>query len=338
MTNTGLGPHGERSSPHSLIHMSDDHLAEARRRAMRVTVALHTESEWANLLVSGIRHAVNMCGARLEVAGGGEFLTATEQIKQISDVMADPPDAVISLPIANLDVAAAHAEITRAGTTLVLVDNAPTSLLPGRDYCTMVSADNFQLGIIAAEGLAPYVPVGATVGMLMPMVIEFAFQQREIGFTTWMRKYRPDVTLVLRKFPAIKAAGDTLRQMIATDKPGGVFVLWADPAAAALTALIDMESELPVATVDLNMATANALARGSSVVSVAAQQPFQQGMAAAQAAILGRLGVPMPGWVAFPGIAVTRDNLKEMYTPILQAPLPEEIRLILREPAMVHRA
>lgn len=53
---------------------------------------------------------------------------------------------MISLPVANAKVADAHARVSAAGIKLVLLDNVPTGLLPGKDYVSLVSADNFGLG------------------------------------------------------------------------------------------------------------------------------------------------------------------------------------------------
>lgn len=71
----------------------------------------------------------------------------------------DPPSVVISIPIGNTAVAASHRAVARAGARLILLDNAPTGLLPGQ-LTTPVSfrPDNFGLGQIAAEMLVAYCP------------------------------------------------------------------------------------------------------------------------------------------------------------------------------------
>ena len=60
-------------------------------------------------------------------------------------------------------MAFAHARLADAGIKLALLGNAPTELLPGRHYGTLISANNFGLGKIAAEGLSPHLQQGAEV-------------------------------------------------------------------------------------------------------------------------------------------------------------------------------
>lgn len=91
--------------------------------------------------------------------------TPEVQIEALGRLIEETPDAIISLPVANSKVAAAHARVS-TGIKLILLDDAPTGLLPGKDYISLVSADNFGLGKIAAEGLSPHLPDGAEVGVL----------------------------------------------------------------------------------------------------------------------------------------------------------------------------
>ena len=86
---------------------------------------------------------------------------------------------------------------------------------------------------------------------------------------------------------------------------------------------------LPMATVDLGELAAIGLARGDSLCCIAAQQPFLQGVAAAQTVILCLLGRPVPAWVALPGISVTRENVVESFQTIWRQPAPREVLRML---------
>ena len=126
--------------------------------------------------------------------------TPEVQIEALGRLIEETPDAIISLPVANSKVAAAHARVSATGIKLILLDNAPTGLLPGKDYISLVSTDNFGLGKIAAEGLSPHLPDGAEVGVLGYDADFFATNEREIAFVKWMQIHRPDVSLrVLRE-------------------------------------------------------------------------------------------------------------------------------------------
>ena len=69
-------------------------------------------------------------------------------------------------------------------------------------------------------------------------------------------------------------------------------------------------------TVDLGKAVADALIRGDIVKGVAAQRPFEQGHAAAIAAVAALTGQPVPPWIVLPGLSVTAANVVDAYRTV----------------------
>ena len=112
-------------------------------------------------------------------------------------------------------MAFAHARLADAGIKLALLGNAPTELLPGRHYGTLISANNFGLGKIAAEGLSPHLQQGAEVELLGYAADFFATNKRELAFTKWMRANRPDVTIRQSAFGRIDKAQRRTESMLA---------------------------------------------------------------------------------------------------------------------------
>ena len=212
MTISGLGPHGERAAPPERISLLPDDRIAAKSAGWRVAIVLHTlESDWAKQLVAGMVGIFGDCGAAVvDVVDCG--FSPERQTAELDRLTADRPDAIISLPVANEQVAAAHARVSAAGIKLVLLDNAPTGLLPGKHYTALVSADNFGLGKIAAAGLSPHISDGSEVGVLGFSADFFATNEREIAFTKWLQANRPDITPRVRRFARIEdAAGDVMR-------------------------------------------------------------------------------------------------------------------------------
>ena len=123
---------------------------------------------------------------------------------------------------------------------------------------------------------------------------------------------------------------DLALRMIA-DHPdiSGLFVVWDTPAYAVATLLQTEGHALAMATVDLGEDVAIALAAGRHFVSVAAQQPFQQGVAAARTTILALLGRTVPAWIAMPGVAVARGNVADSFQIIWRKPAPREVLRLL---------
>ena len=326
MTITGLGPHGERASPPERVSLLPEDRSAAKARGFRVAVVMHTlDSDWAQQLLSGMVGTFGDCGTAVTHVVDCAF-SPDAQIQALDGLLAQKPDAVISLPVANEEVALAHARLADAGIKLVLLDNAPTGLLPGRHYGTLVSADNFGLGKIAAMGLSAHLPQGAEVGLLGYAADFFATNERELAFAKWMRAHRPDVTIRQDGFGRIDEAAQRTKALLAANPDlAGLFVVWDTPALKAAEVLRHQSRQIPIATVDLGEEVAISLGQGSSFAVIAAQQPYLQGVAAAQTTILTLLGRLTPAWIALPGIVVTRDNVVESYQRIWRRPAPRSV-------------
>lgn len=326
MTISGLGPHGERASPPERVSLLPDDRTAAKAAGWRVAVVLHTlKSDWAKQQLAGMMGILGDCGAAVVDVVDCAF-SPDMQVAELDRLISQRPDAIISLPVANEQVAAAHRRVSEAGIKLVLLDNAPTGLLPGKDYTALVSSDNFGLGKIAAAGLSPHIPDGAKVGVLGFAADFFATNEREIAFTKWLQVNRPDITPRIHRFARIEDAAAAADDLLSANPDlAGLFVVWDTPALAAANRLAERGATMPMATVDLGEAAAIALATGQSFCCIAAQQPFLQGIAAAQTVILCLLGRPVPAWIALPGIGVTRDNVVESFQAIWRQPAPREV-------------
>ncbi|MCB2137560.1 MAG: substrate-binding domain-containing protein [Rhodobacteraceae bacterium] len=323
---TGLGPHGERATPANRLKLSSEDQQLAQDRRFSVAIVLHTaRSDWSNQQMAGIVGTLGDCAAVVtEVVDCG--FDAPTQIAALERLGRAPVDAIISVPVANATVAEAHRQVARASIKLILHDNVPTGLLPGSDYTSLVSADNFGLGLIAAELLAAHIPPGREIVLLAYGEDFYATNEREIAFGRWMLVNRPDIKVRTVRFAGLDTAGEAALTA-ARAHPGiaGMFVVWDTPAIGAIAALEASGFGIPVTTVDLGNDAAVLLSQGRQIVGIAAQQPYWQGVAVAEATILAMLGRIIPSWVALPGLAVTRQNVAEMYQTVWRAQAPRDI-------------
>jgi ribose transport system substrate-binding protein len=325
MSITGLGPHGEHAVPADQIAITEADAAEARRRRFSVAVVLHTTtSDWSKQELAGIVTTLGRYAAAVvDVVDCGFDWKA--QVAALQRLARERVDAVISIPIGNIAVADAHRDVTHAGIKLVLMDNAPTGMLPSSDYASVVSADNFGLGQIGAELLSPHIPAGGTAGILGYGVDFFATHEREIAFRRWMGSQRPDVSLARAKFADVSQVKGALGTLLdAQPDLSAIFAVWDVPAMQAVAELGARGLSLPVTTVDLGNEAAAELAWGRLIKGIAAQQPYDQGVALGRATVLALLGRQTPPWMALPGLAVTRENVLEAYQVVWHAPAPAE--------------
>ncbi|EJB06813.1 ABC-type sugar transport system, periplasmic component [Rhizobium leguminosarum bv. trifolii WSM597] len=326
MTITGLGPHGERAAAPERVLLLPEDMARARAGGLRVAVVLHTTaSDWAKQLLAGLVGTLGACGVVVIHVADCAFEPDT-QIQALDRLVREAPDAIISLPVANAKVAEAHKRVGAAGIKLVLLDNAPTGLLPTKDYVSLISADNFGLGKMAAESLSPHLQVGAQVGVLGYAADFFATNEREIAFVKWMGINRRDLKITIRRFSALSDAASTAEGLLRhIPELDGLFVVWDTPAIAAASAIVEAGMTIPIATIDLGRDAAIELAAGGPIVAIAAQQPFRQGQTAASTTVTSLLGRLPPAWVALPGLAVTPDNVVESFQTVWQTSAPREL-------------
>ena len=337
MSISGLGPHGERAAPPERVALRLEDIAAARAARFRVAVVLHTlQSDWSKQQLAGIASTLGSCAiAVVDVVDCG--FDPQVQAAALDRLRAERPDAIISIPVANTAVAEAHRRVSEAGLRLLLLDNVPTGMLPGTDYTALVSADNFGLGRIGAELLAPLLPKGGTAGLLAYDADFFATNEREIAFRQWMRTNRPDVSVETRKFTSIGDSGtEALALLQRTPDIAGMFVVWDTPAIEAELAIARQGLRTPITTIDLGQEAGISLANGGMICGVGAQQPYLQGIAVAQATALALLGRPTPSWIALPGLAVRSENVIESYQLVWQTPAPREV-IQAREAARLTR-
>jgi ribose transport system substrate-binding protein len=93
----------------------------------------------------------------------------------------------------------------------------------------------------------------------------------------------------------------------------------------AVSVLRERSRLLPMATIDLGNSAAIELASGEIVKGIGAQQPYDQGCAAATAVIMALVGAQPPPWVALPGLPVTAENMIEAYQVVWHSPAPVEL-------------
>lgn len=323
MSTIGLGPHGEKAFPADKLVLTESEAAAARAGRFSAAIVLHTTtSDWSRQELAGIIGTLGLHGATVtEVVDCG--FDKTKQNEALRRLVDAPIHAVISLPIASAEVLEAHRAVARAGKKLVLLDNAPSGLRPGVDYLAVSSADNFGLGAMAAELISPWAPEEGVVGIINYGAEFFVTNERELAFRKWMSARRPDVTLVRSRFARVEEAGAAYEKLLAdNDDLDAVFVAWDVPALRVLARIREGARSLPMTTVDLGSEIVTELKRNGPLKGVAAQRPYDQGAAAASAALLGLIGRPPPAWISSTGLMVTTANLREAYKAVWHAPAP----------------
>ncbi len=324
---SGLGPHGEFAAPADQLRLSAEASRVVAARSYSVALVLHSgRSDWSRLQEAGIRKTLEHYGSSLTrvVECGFE---PEQQTAAMQDLLESRPDAIISIPVGSLRSGEVHRRISEAEIKLVVMDNAPVGMVARKDYASVVSADNFGNGEIAASILADHVPQDGSVTVVGYGVDFPVTNERELGFRKQLGEERPDISIERMEFKDPHAAGDLIGPSLdAGGPPDAVFVVWDEPALLVSQALSDAGLSTPIATVDLGQGVAEKIARGGLIVGGGAQLPYDQGVAEATAAVMALAGDEPPPWIALPALAVTRDNIAEAYHAVWHGELPDHIR------------
>ena len=207
--------------------------------------------------------------------------------------------------------AAAYAAAAAKGVRLVFMENTPRGLAAGKDYVSVVSADNYGNGAASAELMAEALGGAGEVGVVSHAADFFVTRQRREAFAETLARRFPEIRIVAEEGVAgPDFAGDAARAAAAMlrARPGlkGIWAVWDVPAEGVIAAAKAAgRHDLVVTTIDLGRNVALEMARGGVVKGVAAQRVYDQGVTEALLAGYGLLGKPAPAYVALPALPVT---------------------------------
>jgi ribose transport system substrate-binding protein len=327
----GSGPFGEKPSTVDSVKLTDAQAVEARKQKFKVGVVMQTmDIDWSKLVVAGITDTLKKYGATLVGVTDPNF-QVDKQVNQIGDMIQLHPQAIISIPVDNTATAEAYKSIGQAGIKLVLMHQVPTGLKYPQDYQAVISPDNQGNGQVAAEMLSKYVPNNGVVGIINYGVDFFTTNERTKRVKEWFKENRPDITLKQADFVDTTKAGDVAANFLtANPDVKGLFVVWDAPAMQVASALRAQALDIPITTIDLGNEAGIELAQCGLVKGIAAQQPYDQGVAEAEAAIQVLLGNHPAPWIVLPAVPVLPQNVIQSYKTVFHADAPPELTSVCK--------
>ena len=322
----GSGPFGEKSSTIDVVKLTDAQAAMAKAGKFKVGVVMQTmDIDWSKLVVAGITDTLKKYDATLVGVTNPGF-QVDKQIAQIGDMIQLKPQAIISIPVDNTATAAAYKTISDAGIKLILMHQVPNGLKYPKDYQAVISPDNRGNGQVAAQILSAHIPDKGVIGIVDFGVDFFTTNERTRQVQEWFKKNRPDVTQKKVDFVDTTKAGDVAANFLTANPDiNGLFVVWDAPAMQVASALRAQGKELPIATIDLGIEAGIELASCGLIKGIAAQQPYDQGVAEAEAAIQVLLGNQPPPWIVLPAMPVLSSNLTASYKQVFHKDPPAEL-------------
>jgi ribose transport system substrate-binding protein len=325
------GPNGEKPSPASALQLSAQELKQIKDKNPTAAIVLHYGgNDWSTAQVDGLRNQLAKMGIKVIAVTDANF-KPEKQVSDIETVLAKKPDIIISIPTDPVATAAAYRKAERQGVKLVFMDNVPKGFAPGKDYVSVVSADNYGNGVASAHLMAEQLKGKGKIGIVFHEADFFVTKQRYVAFKKTIADDYPDIKIVAQQGiagpdfagDAEKVASAMLTKNADLD---AIWAVWDVPAEGVLAAArANGRNDLDVTTIDLGQNVAIDMAKGGPVKGLGAQRPFDQGVAEATLAGYGLLDKKAPPYVAVNALPVTPANLANAWQTVYHQGLPPKV-------------
>jgi ribose transport system substrate-binding protein len=325
------GPNGEKPTPASEVSLSADELQQIKAKRATAAIVLHYGgNDWSTAQVDGLRNALGRMGIKVIAVTDANF-KPEKQVSDIETVLARKPDIIISIPTDPVATADAYRKAVRQGVKLVFMDNVPKGFTPGKDYVSVVSADNYGNGVASAHLMAEQLKGKGKIGIVFHEADFFVTKQRYEAFKKTIAEQYPGIKVIAEQgIAGPDFAGDAEKVASAMLTRHGdldaIWAVWDVPAEGVLAAArANGRNDLDVTTMDLGQNVAIDMAKGGPIKGLGAQRPFDQGVTEATLAGYGLIGKKAPPYVAVNALPVTRSNLAGAWKTVYHQSLPPKV-------------
>ena len=326
------GPHGEDPASANSVTLTSEELDKIKGLKAKAAIVMHyAGNDWSQAQVGGLKAQFAKMGIDVIAVTDAGF-KPEKQVADIETVLAQKPQIIVSIPTDPVSTASAYQKASQQGVKLVFMDNVPKGLEVGKDYVSVVSADNYGNGAAAAHLMAKFLKGKGQIGLVYHAADFFVTRQRYEAFKKTIQDDYPQIKIVAEQGiggPDFSGDGDKAASAILTSNRNinGIWVVWDVPAEGVMSAARAAGKEdLVITTVDLGLNVAIEMAQNGLLKGLGAQRPYDQGVTEALLAGYGLLGKSAPAYVALPALPVTRDNLLEAWKEVYHADAPASIK------------
>lgn len=330
----GMGPHGEQPTALGDFGLSRGELDQVRHLGASAAIVMHySGNDWSRAQLAGLTSQLETMGIEVRVVTDAGF-DPKQQVADLERALTLGCDVIVSIPTDPVVTAEAYATAAAAGVKLVFMDNVPHGARAGIDYVSLVSADNVGLGVVSADLMAEALGGTGEIGLVVHDADFYVTRQRHEAFRSTIEENYPRITIVGEvgvSGPAFVADAQSAATSLLESSPGlsGIWAIWDVLAEGVIAAARRAgRSDLVVTTVDLGLGVALDLARGGLIAGVAAQRPFDQGVAEAELVAYGLLGKEAPAYVALPALPVSRMSVLQAWESVYHTAPPPELRQV----------
>lgn len=331
------GPHGESPTSATDVELTYGERKGLKQLGATAAIVMHYLSDWSQAQVEGMQAEFARLGIGVVAVTEAGF-RADRQVADLESALATGPSVIISIPIDPVTTADAFRKAAAQGVKLVFIDNIPDGFVAGRDYVSVVAADNYGNGVASAHLMAQALNGRGSVGMVAHKADFFVTRQRADAFEATIAENYPGMRIVGREGvsgPDFAAEGEAAAAALLAAQPDldAIWAVWDVPATGVLAAARAAgRTDLVVTTIDLGLDVAVELVRGGVIKGVGAQRPYDAGVTEALLAGYAILGKAAPPFVALPALPVTQGNVLAAWDEVYRRPPPETLALAGKRP------
>jgi ribose transport system substrate-binding protein len=323
------GPNGESAISAKTLQLTPEELAKIKEGNYTAAVSLHYGgNDWSTAQIKGLEDSFAKMGIKIVAKTDANF-KSEKQVADIETIMAKKPDIIVGIPVDPVSTAPAFKKAAENGAKLVFMDNKPDGFEHGKDYVSVVSADNYGNGVEAAHILAEAIGKKGEIGVIYHDADFFVTKQRTEAFEKTIKEEYPDIKIAASGGIMGPNDGEKVASALLTKNPKlkGLFVVWDAPAEGAMAAARTAGREdLVISTIDLGTNVGLEIAKDGLIKGLGAQLPYDQGVAEAILAGYALLGKETPSYVAVPALKVTNENILDSWKTVYQNDAPKIIQ------------
>ena len=326
------GPNGEAPSLANSVTLTSEETAKIKEQKPKAAIVMHyAGNDWSQAQVAGLKEQFGKMGIEVIAVTDAGF-KPEKQVADIETVLAQKPNIIVSIPTDPVSTAEAYRKAAEQGVKLVFMDNVPKGLSAGKEYVSVVSADNYGNGVAAAHLMAKALKGKGKIGLVFHAADFFVTRQRLDGFKNTIKENYPDIKIVGEQGiggPDFTGDADKAASALLTSNRdlNGIWAVWDVPAEGVISAARAAgKDNLVITTCDLGLNVAIDMAQDGFIKGLGAQRPFDQGTTEALLAGYGLLGKQAPAYIALPALPVTRDNLLEAWKEVYHQEAPDTVK------------
>ncbi len=331
----GQGPYGETGVLYSDINLTDEQIAKVKAGHFTAAIVLGwLGDDWASQQLVGLHEEFNKLGIKI-VAETNANWHDSQEMSDLATVGVLKPSLVVSFPLNAETTASGYKGLAAAGTKIVFMDQVANGLAPGTDYVSMISSDNFALGMNIADMLADAIGNKGDIGALYYAPDFYVTNIRYDGFIARLRAKHPSVHLVVSAGHNGPDKGQEVTQAVLARYPDikGLYGSWSIPAMGAVAAANmggKSVDDFRIVNENFDQIVAASMAENGYIAGISAQVPYSNGITEAKLGALALIGEKVPTFVVVPPLKVVRANLAESYKKIYRKDLPADLAASLK--------